>query len=237
MARAAESAYREGRVPLNSAEGFVRQVIGWREYVYWQYWRLMPELAEGNHWNATLPLPRFFWDARTDLNCLRDAISGALQTGYSHHIERLMLLANFSVLAGLDPKAVTEWFQSVYVDAYDWVMQPNAMGMGLHADGGRMATKPYIASANYLRRMGDHCASCRFDPRSRTGDDACPFNYLYWNFALRNQRELGRNPRMATALLGLRRLASERSAIAERSERFLAELELSEPAAPPDSRA
>jgi deoxyribodipyrimidine photolyase-related protein len=222
IARAAEAAYREGRAALNSVEGFVRQVIGWREYMYWQYWRMMPSLSESNSWGAERPLPPFFWTGDTEMRCLRETIQGALATGYSHHIQRLMLVSNFCVLAGIHPQAVVEWFMSLYIDAYDWVMQPNVVGMGLNADGGVIATKPYIASASYINRMSDYCKGCRFDHTARTGADACPFNTLYWNFLIEHEVALRANPRSGPAVLGLNRLdAEERAAIQAQAAVFM----------------
>jgi deoxyribodipyrimidine photolyase-related protein len=203
---AAQEAYREGQAPINSVEGYVRQVLGWREYIYWQYWRRMPDLMEANAWNAQRPLPRFFWDGDTEMNCLRKAIGRAIDTGYNHHIERLMLLCNFCLLAGILPAAVNDWFLTFYVDAYEWVMAPNVLGMGLNADGGLITTKPYIASANYINRMSDYCRSCRFQAKERTGEDACPFNYLYWNFLVEHEAILRANPRLGRNVVGLRYL-------------------------------
>jgi deoxyribodipyrimidine photolyase-related protein len=223
---AAVAAYEDGRVPINSVEGFVRQVLGWREYIYWQYWRLMPGLVGANAWDAQRPLPGFFWDGRTEMNCLRHAIRRAIETGYNHHIERLMLLCNFCLLAGVRPAAVNDWFLSAYVDAYEWVMAPNVLGMGLNADGGLIATKPYIASANYINRMSDYCRSCRFDRKQRTGEDACPFNYLYWSFLLENEDTLRSNPRLGRNVLGLRHLqADDRQAVRFQARSFLDALE------------
>jgi deoxyribodipyrimidine photolyase-related protein len=223
--RAAEAAYTEGRAPVNSVEGFVRQIAGWREFVYWNYRRLMPELAGMNDWDHHLPLPAFFWTGDTDLRCLSTVIGRVLGTGYSHHIERLMVLCNFAMLAGVDPGEVNEWFLSCYVDAYEWVVTPNVVGMGLNADGGIVATKPYVASARYIDRMSDFCQGCRYDPAQRTGDDACPFNHLYWDFLLRNERRLRANPRLGPAVLGLRHLdEDERRRVAESAARFRAAL-------------
>jgi deoxyribodipyrimidine photolyase-related protein len=225
VARAAEQAYLEGRAPLNSAEGFVRQVIGWREFMYWQYWRQMPGLLEQNAWHARRPLPAFVWSADTDMACLRRAIRRALDTGYNHHIERLMVLCNFFLLAGIEPKAVNDWFLTVYIDAYDWVMPPNVLGMGLNADGGQTATKPYIASANYIHRMGDLCAICRYEPRQRSGEGACPYNLLYWRFVIEHEARLRTNPRTSQLALGLRHLdAEERRRVQAQAEAFLANL-------------
>ena len=222
IARQVEAAYRQGSLPLNSAEGFIRQVIGWREYMAWQYWRQMPELQQANFWGASRPLPDWFWNGQTEMNCLHTVIGRAIQDGYNHHIERLMILSNFCLLAGVEPRAVNDWFSALYVDAYEWVMLPNVLGMGLYADGGKTATKPYIASANYIRRMSDYCLSCRFDPSSRTGSQACPYNYLYWNFILENEVTLLANPRMGPGVLGVKRIpATERVDIRALSAIFL----------------
>lgn len=225
LAREAEERYYLGLAPLNSVEGFIRQVIGWREYMYWQYWRLFPDLDTHNFWQSSNPLPGFFWTGNTELNCLRNTIHRALQDGYTHHIERLMILCNFCLLAGIDPQAVNEWFLSTYIDAYEWVMLPNVFGMGLYADGGLTATKPYAASANYIRKMSDYCAGCSFDQKQRSGDTACPFNYLYWNFIIRNLEKLKLNPRMAMSLLALKNLDPEqRNQVMKSAEIFLGSL-------------
>ncbi|MGD8904715.1 MAG: cryptochrome/photolyase family protein [Anaerolineae bacterium] len=223
---AVEGAYHRERAPINSTEGFVRQVLGWREYIYWQYWRLMPDLMEANAWDAQRPLPSFFWDAHTEMNCLHHAIGRAIDSGYNHHIERLMLLCNFCLLAGIQPGAVNDWFLSFYVDAYEWVMAPNVIGMGLNADSGLVATKPYIASANYINRMGDYCLRCRYDHKQRTGRDACPFNFLYWNFLLEHEDTLRANPRLGRNVYGLRYLdEDERGAVRRQTSSFLDKLE------------
>lgn len=222
MIRAAEDAYRAGGAPINSVEGFVRQVLGWREYIYWQYWRLMPGLRTANSWSASRPMPAMFWDGETEMRCIRHVVRRVLATGYSHHIERLMIVCNFCLLAGVDPAAVAEWFLACYVDAYDWVVLPNVIGMGLNADGGQTATKPYIASANYINKMSDYCAGCRFDPRRRTGPDACPYNFLYWNFLIEHEAALRANPRLGPAVLGLSRVGeTERAEIRQEAEGFL----------------
>lgn len=223
LIRSAEAAYADGLASIASVEGFVRQVLGWREFMYWQYWRQMPGMAERNAWQARRPLPKFLWTGETEMFCLRHAIERALNTGYNHHIERLMLLSNFFMLAGVNPKEVNDWFLSVYVDAYDWVMAPNVIGMGLHADGGLTATRPYIASANYIRKMGDYCAECAYDPKKRVGEDACPYNFLYWNFVLQHEDKLRYNPRTSRMIFGLRHLgAEEREAIKLQAKEFLA---------------
>lgn len=225
LVRAAEAALAAGRAPLNSAEGFIRQILGWREYIYWQYWLQLPGLREQNAWGATRPLPAWFWSGATDMRCLAHTLRGALSTGYSHHIERLMLLCNFCMLAGVRPHEVNDWFMAAYVDAYDWVMLPNVIGMGLNADGGRIATKPYIASASYINRMSDHCAGCAYDPKRRSGPGACPFNVLYWNFLIAHEGALRANPRLGPAVLGLGRLGpDERAAISAEAADLIAAL-------------
>ena len=206
MARAAQDEYRAGRVPLSSAEGFVRQVIGWREFIYWQYHRQMPGLREANAWGASRPMPRLFWDGRTDLACLGHVVRRLIATGYTHHIERLMLVCNFCLLAGVDPAAVADWFLTFYIDSHDWVVLPNVIGMGLNADSGLTATKPYIASAAYIKRMGDFCGGCAYRHDRRTGPGACPFNLLYWNFLIEHEQALHSNPRLGPAVLGLSRV-------------------------------
>lgn len=225
LIRRAEDAYHDGHAPLNSVEGFIRQILGWREYVYWRYHQMMPGLHEMNHWQAERPLPEFFWTGETDMNCLRHVITRVLETGYSHHIERLMVLCNFALLAGIQPRAVNEWFLESYVDAYDWVVTPNVIGMGLCADGGVVGTKPYIASAAYINKMSDYCGECKYDAKARTGETACPFNALYWNFLLRFEKQLRANPRMGPNVLGLKHLdEAERKRVRQQAEAFLAEL-------------
>ena len=202
----AERAWQAGHAPLNSVEGFIRQVIGWREFIYAIYWREMPRLREMNVLGAHRPLPAFYWDAQTDMACLRECVQGVWERGYTHHIQRLMVLCNFALLAGINPQEVNEWFLSTYADAYDWVVTPNVIGMGLFADGGIVGTKPYAASANYINKMSNYCAGCRFDPRQRVGPRACPFNALYWDFVARHADRLGANPRTSMAVKTLNRL-------------------------------
>jgi deoxyribodipyrimidine photolyase-related protein len=222
LVTAVAQAYQAGRAPINAVEGFVRQIIGWREFMYWQYWRQMPEMLQQNAWGAVRPLPGFLWTAETEMACLRFAVSRALETGYNHHIERLMLLCNFFMLAGVHPRLVNDWFMAVYIDAYEWVMPPNVFGMGLNADDGLTATKPYIASANYINKMGDHCAACRYDPKQRLGEEACPFNALYWNFVLQHEERLRANPRTSHSVWGLRHLGTaERQQVQGQAAAFL----------------
>jgi deoxyribodipyrimidine photolyase-related protein len=225
LVRRVEELYRSGEIRIESAEGFIRQIIGWREFMYWQYWRQMPEMIDQNAWKAQNDIPEFFWDADTELACLAYALKRALLTGYNHHIERLMLLSNFLMLTSVNPRAANDWFLSIYIDAYDWVMPPNVIGMGLNADGGLTATKPYIASANYINKMGDFCSGCVFDNKKRHGEGACPFNFLYWNFILKNEERLRSNPRTSRNVLGLRYLDDEdRELVQREAERLIKSL-------------
>ncbi len=222
LAEAAEAVYHAGGAPINSVEGFIRQIIGWREYIYWQYWRTMPDLMDQNYWEAHRDLPDWFWTGETEMNCLQHVLTRVVTLGYAHHIERLMVLSNFSLLAGLEPQAVNDWFTSGFIDAYEWVMAPNVLGMGLNADGGLIATKPYIASANYINKMSNYCSPCAYDRKKRTGPEACPFNTLYWNFLIRHEKTLRANPRLGRNVLGLRYLdEAERQSVVEQAELFL----------------
>jgi deoxyribodipyrimidine photolyase-related protein len=203
---AAEEAYRAGRVPIASAEGFIRQVIGWREYVMGLYRLWMPGYRDENALGAERPLPPVFRGAPTGMRCLSRTLEGVRDRGWVHHIERLMVLGNLALLAGVRPTELVEWMWASFVDGAEWVMVPNVVGMALHADGGRMATKPYAAGGAYLNRMSDHCRGCRFDPTARTGDDACPFTTLYWDFLARHRDRFAGNHRLRNQLASLRRL-------------------------------
>ena len=221
----AEAAWREGRAPLNAAEGFIRQIIGWREFMRGVYWLRMPSYAEENFFGAGRPLPDFFWTADTDMNCLGQSIGETWSSAYAHHIQRLMVIGNFCLLAGLDPKEVQEWYLIVYHDAYEWVEMPNVVGMILHADGGFLASKPYAASGSYIDRMSDYCDNCAYSPRRKTGPDACPFNYLYWDFLMRHREKLAQNHRMGMMMKTLGRMSDERKeAIRDDAARFLGKL-------------
>jgi len=216
---ATEAAYRAGRVPLPAAEGFIRQVLGWREYVRGIYWREMPGYLERNALDAQAPLPAFYWDGDTEMSCLRDAIGQTLRLGYAHHIQRLMVTGLFALLLGVDPRRLHEWYLAVYVDAVEWVELPNTIGMSQYADGGLMASKPYVASGRYLQRMSNCCAGCRYDPARSTGASACPFTTLYWDFLRRHAATLRRNPRMVMQMKNLDRLdADAQAAIAAQAE-------------------
>ena len=197
VAERAELAYRRGDAPLASTEGFIRQLIGWREFVWRVYWKRMPSYRERNALGATMRLPRFYRTGETSMFCLAEVLGGVIETGYAHHIARLMILGNFALIAGCEPKETNDWFWSMFIDAYDWVMEPNVIGMTLHADGGEVGTKPYAASANYINTMSDFCGRCWYDPKQTVGERACPFNALYWDFIDRNVVRFARNARMA----------------------------------------
>jgi deoxyribodipyrimidine photolyase-related protein len=208
----AEAAWRKGRAPLNAVEGFIRQIIGWREFVRGIYWTRMPDYTATNHLQAMRPLPAFYWTGETEMNCLRECIATTRRHAYAHHIQRLMVTGNFALLAGVAPAEIEEWYLVVYADAYDWVELPNVHGMVLHADGGLLGSKPYAASGAYIDRMSDYCAGCRYDPDIKSGPDACPFNALYWNFMIENETRLARNPRMAMPYRTLAKMTPARRA-------------------------
>ena len=193
--RVVDAAKTDPDVPLSSLEGFVRQVLGWREFMRHVYRESMPDLAGANQLDHHERLPDCYWTGDTDMACLADAVEGVRKRGYAHHIERLMVLSNFALLYGVDPAELNEWFHATYVDAYHWVTTPNVVEMGSFG-AGVFATKPYAASANYIDEMSDHCGGCRFDPDATTGADACPFNALYWEFLDRHADELRSNHRM-----------------------------------------
>ena len=210
----AERAYREGRAPLASVEGFIRQILGWREYVRGIYWHFMPRYLDLNALGARETLPGFYWTGTCEMNCLRAAIGQTLEHGYAHHIQRLMVTGLYTLLLGVEPRQVHEWYLAVYVDAVEWVELPNTLGMSQYGDGGIMASKPYAATGKYIQRMSNYCAGCRFDPAKSTGDAACPFTTLYWDFLLRHEPLLAKNQRMALQVKNLARLKpSERAAI------------------------
>ncbi|MDT7534944.1 cryptochrome/photolyase family protein [Sphingobium sp. SA2] len=226
LCRAVEERYRAGKVPLNAAEGFIRQIIGWREYVRGIYWHEGPDYAQRNALGATRALPGFYWTGDTDMHCLSQAIGQTIDHAYAHHIQRLMITGNFALLAGVDPHQVHIWYLEVYADAYEWVELPNTLGMSQFADGGLLGSKPYASSGAYINRMSNYCGSCRYDVKQRVGKDACPFNALYWDFLARNQRKLASNPRMALPYRNLDRMPVEdRTAIREQAARFLDSLD------------
>jgi len=203
----AENYFKSGKAPLASVEGFIRQILGWREYVRGIYWLYMPQYLERNTLNADHDLPAFFWTANTDLNCLNQTIGQTLKHGYAHHIQRLMITGLFCLLYGVKPTQVHEWYLAVYVDAVEWVELPNSLGMSQYADGGVMASKPYIASGKYIDRMGNYCKKCKYDPAKSVGEDACPFTTMYWDFLMRHKKLLSSNPRMGMQVRNLNRLS------------------------------
>lgn len=207
---AVENAYFNHDLALNSIEGFIRQVLGWREYMNGLYHFVEEDYFQRNWFNHQHKLPDFYWDSsKTDMNCLHQVLSQVEKTGYAHHIQRLMILSNFALIVGILPQAIEAWFHAAFIDAYDWVMQTNVIGMGQFADGGVLASKPYAASANYVNKMSDYCGSCRYRPNTRTGDKACPFNFFYWDFLDRHQSQLQSLGRMSLILGHLKRMESE----------------------------
>ena len=214
VVQAAEEAYRRGQAPLAAVEGFIRQILGWREYVRGVYWMHMPEYLERNTLKAEADLPEFYWTGDTEFECLKQSIGQTLEFGYAHHIQRLMVTGLFALLYGVDPKQVHAWYLAVYVDAVEWVELPNSLGMSQYGDDGLMASKPYVATGKYIDRMSNYCASCPKNPSKRIGEDACPFTTLYWDFLLRHEALLKKNQRMQLQLRNLNRIEdSEKAAI------------------------
>jgi len=207
---AASKRFDEGKVPLASAEGFIRQVLGWREFVRGVYWLNPDRLLTGNALKADGALPEFYWNADTDMRCMAQVIGQTLAYGYAHHIQRLMVTGNFAMLLGVEPAQVHAWYLAIYVDAVEWVEAPNTLGMSQFSDGGRMVSKPYAASGRYIQRMSDYCEGCRYRPGEATGDDACPFTTLYWDFLQRHKARFAHHPRAALQWRSLERLSSER---------------------------
>ena len=220
-----EAAYQSGYAPLNAVEGYIRQIIGWREYMRGIYWLKMPEYGSGNFFDNTRPLPYFYWTGETDMACLRAAITQTKKEAYAHHIQRLMITGNFALLAGINPQDVHEWYLAVYADAYEWVELPNTLGMSQFADGGLLGSKPYAASGNYINKMSDYCEHCRYRVKEKTGDDACPFNALYWDFLVRNEEKLKDNHRLGQIYRTWHRMSDEKQAEYRQSAaRFLSSL-------------
>lgn len=218
----AEAAWRDGHAPLNAVEGFIRQILGWREYVRGVYWRFMPDYGKSNALAARRPLPAFYWSGDTPMRCLAEVVAQTRKHAYAHHIQRLMVTGNFALLAGVEPAAVEEWYLAVYLDAFEWVELPNTHGMALFADGGVLASKPYAASGAYIDRMSDFCDGCAYDVKQKSGPRACPFNYLYWAFLIRNEKRLAGNPRMAFPYRTLARWdAARKKEITREAEAFL----------------
>ncbi len=217
--RAAEQAYHDGHAPLHCVEGFIRQILGWREYVRGVYWLLMPEYLERNYLNAKEKLPAFYWTGNTEMACLRDALGQTLRYGYAHHIQRLMVTGLFALLLGVEPQQVHLWYLAIYIDAVEWVELPNTLGMSQYGDGGVMASKPYVASGKYIQRMSNYCAGCQYNPAESVGETACPFTTLYWDFLMRHETMLAGNPRTIMQVKNLTRLtAAKKQAIQAQAE-------------------
>ena len=222
LCKMAEDEYLKGAAPLNSVEGFIRQILGWREYIRGIYWNFMPEYKNMKYLDAKNPLPEFFWGKPTKMNCMAEVISQTKQHSYSHHIQRLMVTGNFCLLAGIEPVEVHKWYLEVYADAYEWVELPNTLGMALFGDGGIVASKPYAASGKYINKMSNFCKKCQYDPEKLLGDDACPFNALYWNFFIKHQDKFKNNRRLAYVLATLKRFSEEKKrAIEEQAAKYL----------------
>jgi deoxyribodipyrimidine photolyase-related protein len=203
---AAENAYHEGSAPLSAVEGFIRQIMGWREYVRGIYWRFMPDYLDMNALDASGPLPHFYWTGETHMNCIKQVVGQTLDYAYAHHIQRLMVTGLFALLLGVRPRQAHEWYLAAYADAVEWVELPNTLGMSQFADGGLMASKPYAATGKYIQRMSNYCKSCPYQPDQSGGEKACPFTILYWDFLLRNESKLKKNQRMQLQLKNLGRL-------------------------------
>jgi deoxyribodipyrimidine photolyase-related protein len=223
---AAEAAWTQGHAKLNAVEGFIRQILGWREYVRGLYWLHMPEFGRKNALGATRKLPDFYWTGETRMNCLRQAVGDTIAKAYAHHIQRLMITGNFALLAGIDPHALHEWYLSVYADAYEWVELPNTVGMSQFADGGLLASKPYAASGAYINRMSNYCKDCAYDVKDAVGENACPFNFLYWDFFARHAKMFDANARVAMPLRTLARMdAAKVGTMRRKAAEFLGDLE------------
>lgn len=227
--RAAEKAWQEGKAPLNAVEGFIRQILGWREYVRGLYWLKMPHYKQENFLQADRALPAFYWSGKTRMNCISQCVQQTKEHAYAHHIQRLMVLGNFALLTGLSPKEVNDWYLLVYADAVEWVELPNVSGMILFADGGYLASKPYAAGGAYINRMSDYCKHCSYKVKEKTGHHACPFNYLYWDFLDHNKETLRDNPRMGLVYKNLERMSeSQVEAIRMQADSFLSKLDKGE---------
>lgn len=209
VVKAVNEQYANGKVELESAEGFIRQILGWREYIRGIYWARMPDYLESNFFDHSSEIPNWFWTGNVKMNCMSQAINQSLKTGYAHHIQRLMVVGNFALLAGLAPKQVHEWYLGIYIDAFEWVEVPNTLGMSQFADGGLLASKPYVSSSAYIHRMSDYCKSCNYDRKQKLTDSACPFDALYWNFLIKNKSTFKKNARMAMMMKNLEKKTSE----------------------------
>lgn len=215
VCRAAEQAYHEGHAPIEAVEGFIRQILGWREYMFYRYHWGMPELETLNGLHAYEALPSFYWTGQTQMRCVANAVEDTLEHAYAHHIQRLMVTANFANLAGIEPKQVEAWYGGVYADAWPWVHLPNTLGMGLYADLGVVGSKPYVSSGAYLDRMSNACQNCVYNPKDLLGEHACPFNALYWNYIAKHREHFERHPRMAMMVRSYDRFDSDKKASIE----------------------
>ncbi|GAB7550942.1 cryptochrome/photolyase family protein [Novosphingobium sp. 11B] len=225
LCRRAEAEYTAGRAPINSVEGYIRQILGWREYVRGIYWREGPEYVDRNFFDHRRSLPGWFWTGETNMRCLREAIGQTLATGHAHHIQRLMIIGNFALLIGADPRQVHEWYLEVYVDAYEWVELPNTLGMSQFGDGGLLGSKPYVSSGSYINRMSDYCSACVYSVKDRVGDNACPFNALYWDFLARHRDRLEGNHRLAIPYRNWdRHTREDQEAVLKQAQQFLSEI-------------
>lgn len=225
VCKGVEKAYFEKKVPINSAEGYIRQLIGWREYIRGIYWLKMPLYPKNNFFGANRPLPQFYWTAETKMNCLRRVVEQTIKEAYSHHIQRLMITGNFALLTGILPEEICKWYLIAYADAHEWVELPNTLGMSQFADGGLLATKPYISSGSYINKMSNFCSDCHYDVNKKSGKEACPFNYLYWDFLIRHEEKLKKNARMRVAYQLLKKFPPDKKKqIRSDASKFLKEL-------------
>jgi deoxyribodipyrimidine photolyase-related protein len=221
VVNAAQQAWHEQKAPLAAVEGFIRQILGWREYVRGIYWAHMPGYETCNALGHDRPLPQWFWSGKTNMNCLSHAIGQSLEHAYAHHIQRLMVIGNFAMLAGLNPQSLHHWYLGIYIDAFEWVELPNTVGMSQYADGGRLATKPYVSSGAYIDRMSDYCKDCHYDKKLRLGEKACPFNALYWAFYQRHENLLKKNPRIGMAYRQLDKMSDQDKQAIEQQAKLL----------------
>ncbi|MGL6041136.1 MAG: cryptochrome/photolyase family protein, partial [Deefgea sp.] len=224
--QAALQEFEAERVSLSTVEGFVRQILGWREYVRGVYWARMPDYGQLNALDHQRQLPRWYWDGQTKMNCAKHAIDQSLELGYAHHIQRLMVTGNFALLAGIAPDEVDAWYLGIYVDAFEWVEMPNTRGMSQYADGGLLGSKPYAGSASYINKMSNYCKGCHYEPKQRHGEGACPFNSLYWHFHHRHAAKLEKNPRIGMTYQTWKKMPdAERAATLAQAEHYLAQLD------------
>jgi deoxyribodipyrimidine photolyase-related protein len=219
---AAVTAYKKNQLPLASVEGFIRQILGWREFIRGMYWLDMPQMAQANHYQHSRALPSWYWSGDSHMNCMKQTVNDTMQHGYAHHIQRLMVTGMFGILAEISPREVEAWYLAVYVDAVEWVELPNVAGMALYANGGRFTSKPYVASGAYIKRMSNYCSGCQYKPELKTGADACPTTTLYWHFLIKHYDTFSRNPRTALMTKNVNRFSeSDVAAIQIQAEYLL----------------